>query len=198
VKGKTSRTPEQYRSKDIQGRIAFARNRAALGKQYATETGAYELADMIKCLRGLPIIPQKSDSLTLDQRTRSRRARTAYYLLKAATISTQSLRLIANALDAIDADRGENPSQDNIITAYKEAYEKNGKRAPTFPELRKTFVARFGELCWRGSDYSVRKTLKSLELPLTGAKRGRPPRIGPKRRRRRSPYSDKQFAIFKL
>jgi hypothetical protein len=198
VKKQARRTPEQYRPKNIQGRIAFARKRAALGRKYATETGAYELADMIKSLRGLPIIPQKSDSLTLDQQTRRRRAWTAYYLLKAATISTQSLRLIAKALDAIDADRGENPSQDNIITAYEEAYEKNGKRAPTFPELRKTFLARFGELCWRGSNYSVRKTVESLELPLSGAKRGRPPRTGPKRRRRQSLYSDKRFVEFKL
>ena len=201
------KTPEQYRPKDIQSRIAFARKRAALGRQYATETGAYELADMIKSLRGLPIIPQKSDSLTLNQHIRNRRARAAYYLLKAATISTKSLRLIANALDAIDAGQGENPSQDNIIRAYEKAYKDCGRRAPTFPELRETFVAMFGERSWRGShaersepgsDYSVRKTLKSLELPLAGAKRGRPPRVGSKKRRRRSPYSDKRFAVFKL
>jgi hypothetical protein len=199
VKSKPSRTPEQYRTKEIQGRISFARKRAAFGKQYATETGAYELADMIKSLRAFPIIPQKSDSLTLDRHMRTRRAKTAYYLLKAATISIESLRLVADALDAIDSERGENPSQDNIITAYEKAYEKNGKRAPTFPELRKTFLAMFGELCWRGSDYSVRKTLKSLELPLTRAKPGRHPGPpGSKKRRRRSPYFNKQFAILKL
>ena len=157
---------------------------AALGRRYATETGAYELAEMIKSLRAFPIIPRKSDSLTLDQRMRTGRAKTAYYLLKAATISSKSLRLVADALDAIDAERGQNPSQDNVITAYEKAYRKcGGKRAPTFPELRETFLGIFGERCWRGShrdpseggaDYSVRKTLDSLELSLTGAKRGRP------------------------
>lgn len=184
MKRKASKTPEQYRPKDIRGRISFARKRAALGIQYATETGAYELADMIKSLRRFPIIPQKSDSLTLDQHMRNLRAKTAYCLLKAATISTKSLRLIANALDAIDADRGANPSQDNIITAYEKAYESSGKRAPTFPELRDAFVAMFGEQSWRGShrepsepgsNYSVRKTVKALELPLSKATRGRPP-----------------------
>jgi len=143
------------------------------------------LADMIKSLRAVPVFPRKPDSRTLDQYVRTRRARTAFYLLKAATISSKSLRLIANALDVIDADPGENPSQDNIIRAYEKAYEKCGaKRAPTFPELRKTFLAIFGERCWRGShrdpsergsDYAVRKTLKSLGLPLTRASPGRRP-----------------------
>jgi hypothetical protein len=207
VKSKPSRTPEQYRTKEIQGRISFARKRAAFGKQYATETGAYELANMIKSLRAFPIIPQKSDSLTLDQYVRTRRARTAFYLLKAATISSKSLQLIAKALDAIDADLGENPSQDNIIMAYEKAYEKcDAKRAPTFSELRETFLAMFGERCWRGahrdtseraSDFPVRKTLKSLELPLTEDKLGRPPRTGPKKPRTQWGEPTKVFATFK-
>ena len=185
MKRKASRTPEQDRIKEIQSLISFARKTAAFGRRYATETGAYELADMIKSLQGFPIIPQKSDPFTLDQHLRTLRAKTAFYLLKAATISSKSLRSIANALEAIDADRGENPSQDNIITAYEKAYRKcGGKRAPTFPELRETFLAIFGERCWRGShrdpsergsDYAVRKTLKSLGLPLTRASPGRPP-----------------------
>jgi hypothetical protein len=184
VKRKGSPTKEQDQAKEIRRRITFARKTAAFGRRYATETGAYELGDMIKSLRGFPIIPQKSDPFTLDQHLRTLRAKTAFYLLKAATISSKSLRLIANALEAIDADRGENPSQDNIITAYEKAYRKcGGKRAPTFPELRETFLGIYGERCWRGShrdpsergaDYSVRKTLDSLQLPLTGAKRGRP------------------------
>jgi hypothetical protein len=196
VKRKASKTPEQYRPKDIQSRISFARKRAAFGRQYATETGAYELADMIKALPTRPTIPQRLDSL--DQRARYQMAKTAHYLLTAATTSTKSLRLVADALDDLDADRGENPSQDNIITAYEKAYNTCGKRAPTFPELRQTFVAMFGERSWRGSDYSVRKTLKSLELPLTRAKLGRPPSAGPKKRRRRPIYCPKQYAILKL
>jgi hypothetical protein len=195
VKGKTSRIPKQDRTKEIQRLITFARKRAAFGRQYATETGAYELADMIKSLPTLPIDPSKPDSL--DQRLRTRIARTAHYLLKTATISTNSLRLVADALDAIDADVGGSPSQDHIITAYEQAYEKSGKRAPTFPEVRKTFVTMFGEVCWRGSDYSVRKTLKSLELPLTGAKRGRPPDAGPKKRRPRWARYVKPYAVLK-
>jgi hypothetical protein len=184
VKRKGSPTPEQDQAKEIRRRIIFARKTAAFGKRYATETGAYELADMIKSLRAFPVLPRKSDSRTLDQYVRTRRARTAFYLLKAATISSKSLRLIANALDAID-DRGENPSQDNIIKAYEKAYEKcDAKRAPTFPELRETFLAMFGERRWRGShrdpsergsDWAVRKTLTSLRLPLTRASPGRRP-----------------------
>ena len=162
-------------------RITFARKKSAFGRRYATETGAYELADMIKSLPTLPTIPQSYDSL--DQRTRYQMAKTAHYLLTAATTSTKSLRLIADALDRIDSDRGENPAQDKLIIAYEKAYENCGKRAPKFSELRQTFLTMFGEHCWRGShrelsepgsDYAVRKTLKALELPLAKAKRGRP------------------------
>jgi hypothetical protein len=195
VKRKAYPTSEQYQIKEIPMRITFARKRAAFGSRYATELGAYELADMIKSLPTRPTIPQRFDSL--DQRARYQMAKTAHYLLTVATTSTESLRLVADALDALDSDLGENPAQNNIITAYEKAYKTCGKRAPTFPEVRKTFVAMFGDACWRGSDYSVRKTLKSLELPLTRARLGRPRRAVPKRRRSQWGDPIKTFAVSK-
>ena len=155
------RTEEKHR------RITVARKRSAYGRRYATEAGAYELAFMIKSLRTLRTIPKRSDSL--DQYMRNQMAKTAHYLLTAATISTKSLRLIAKALDAIDAEQREDPRQANIIKAYADC----DNYPPTLPEVREKFVAKLDERNWP-TDFSIRKTLKSMELPLAKARRGRP------------------------
>jgi hypothetical protein len=108
---------------------------------------------------------------------------TAWVLLNAAVSTSKKLREVANALDAETA---EDPRQANILKAYTDCVE--GRYPPTIAEvgksyvkcyvpnllqLRGAFVKRFGQECWP-NDYSVRKTLNVLGLPLSKAKRGRP------------------------
>lgn len=62
------------------------------------------------------------------------------------------------------------------------AYETCASFPPTFSEVKRAFIAKRGEKKWNGShdddkshgDFSARKTLKILGLPLKENKRGRP------------------------
>jgi hypothetical protein len=88
--------------------------------------------------------------------------------------------------DALDAEEEEDPRRANILKAYEDCIggrypptiAEKGKSfvscyVPTLAQLRDAFIKRFGKHCWT-SDFSVRKTLKILDLPLSPAKQGRP------------------------
>ena len=90
-------------------------------------------------------------------------------LFQTAIVSPKYLGKIAEALRKLDDLGAVDPRAAAIITAY----EKCGSFPPTFSELKRAFSAQFGESRWRG-DYSVRKTLRSLKLPVSKSKRGRP------------------------
>jgi hypothetical protein len=139
---------------------AVALMRAGHGRRYVPEV--YDLAGGIQALRDCGEDPQTSPMRKLS-------AWVAKDLLAAAISSTKKLRQVADALDALDTEERWDPRMANIVYAYAgcENYP------PTFPELRKAFVAKVGKQCW-STEFSVRKTLKLLRLPLAKAKRGRP------------------------
>jgi hypothetical protein len=64
-----------------------------------------------------------------------------------------------------------------------EAYAACASFPPTFSEVKQAFIAKHGEKKWNGShdhdkshgDFSARKTLKILTLPLKKMKKGRRP-----------------------
>jgi len=101
-------------------------------------------------------------------------AQTAYMLgvilLHEALTNPKELGLIAEALRKLEDKGAVDPRAEAIITAY----EKCGSFPPTFSELKRVFIARFGESRWRG-DFPVRDTLRFLKLRLRKSKRGRPP-----------------------
>lgn len=138
---------------------AVALMRAAYGKRYQPEV--YDLAGGIQTLRDCEGPPSWMREIS---------ASVAKKLLALAISSTAELRQVADALDALDTEERWDPRMANIVYAYAgcENYP------PTFPELRKAFMAKFGKKCWP-TNFSVRKTLKLLRLPLANAPRGRPP-----------------------
>ena len=93
----------------------------------------------------------------------------AILLVHAALTSPKKLGLVAEAFGKLE-DTG---AMDDRAAAIITAYEQCESFAPTLSELKRAFIAQFGERRWRG-DYSVRKTLRSLKLPLRKSKRGRP------------------------
>jgi hypothetical protein len=145
--------------------------RCTYGKRYSKSLEAFELASEIKYARST--FPRESDPADLNRRERNqirkRKDSMGQRLLAAAMRSAKELRLIA---DVLDENESQDPRQSNIIGAYLACLVTNG-RLPTLTELRREFVAGFGEHCWP-APYSVRKTLEWLELPLAKAKRGRP------------------------
>jgi hypothetical protein len=149
---------------------AVALMRAAYGKRYVPEV--YDLAGGIQTLRDYELTPSDTRKVSTS---------VARELLAVAISSTAELRQVADALDALDTEEGWDPRMANITCAYA----KCENYPPTFPEFRQKFMAMFGEQCWPRPEYSVRKTLKSLGLPLTRARRGRPPRAGSQKKRRR-------------
>lgn len=103
---------------------------------------------------------------------------TAMSLLKAAVASSKQLREVAAALDA---ETRKDPFQVNILRAYQDCTD-DPEQPPTLADVRNAFVKRFSR-DWRvacdndlsgKSDFSVRKTLRMLGLPLANARRGRP------------------------
>jgi hypothetical protein len=161
--------PDDLNAK-IEAQLDAAWKKCTYGKRFSP---AYELAEQIIYLRILST-PARERNLDpfVRQWERKWKGRTAHALLLAAMKSAKKLRQVADALDARDAEKRQDPRQANIIKAYTDCVEKS--YPPTLPELRKVLVARFGEQCWPRSDFSVRKTLKWLDLPLDRARRGRP------------------------
>jgi len=75
------------------------------------------------------------------------------------------------------------PRRRKFFDAYYEACG-DSTSAPTFPKVKATFIAKYGEKEWnrghdddpKAGDFSARKTLtRLLGLPLTEMKKGRPP-----------------------
>lgn len=108
---------------------------------------------------------------------------TAGILLISAITATKELRKVA---DALDAEENEAAGQANILRAYEDCVEgrypptvaKMGKGfvncyVPTLAQLRDAFIRRFGQRCLT-SDFGIRKTVKSLGLPLSKSRLGRP------------------------
>ena len=149
--------------------IAATSLRCAHGRRYSKAPEAYELAREINYARFLCTLQKTSRPSPLEQKLRNRMDRMAQRLLAVAMESPKKLRLIAHVLDE---EESHDPGQANIIGAYLASLTLTGHR-PTLAELRKEFAARFGKQSWRGN-FSVRKTLKLLRLPLAKAKRGRP------------------------
>jgi hypothetical protein len=174
----------------IEAQLDAAWKKCTYGKRFSP---AYELAEQIIYLRILSTRARERNPF-VRQWERKWKGRTAHVLLLAAMKSAKKLRQVADALDARDAEKRQDPRQANIIKAYTDCVEKS--YPPTLPELRKVFAARFGEQCWP-ADFSVRKTLNWLGLPLAKAKLGRP-RARSRKRRRRSTYSTKQYVVMKL
>jgi len=146
--------------------------RSAYGRRYVPNV--YDLAGGIQALRDCGEDPRTS-------RMRHTSAWVAKDLLAAAISSTEKLRQVADALDALDTEQGWDPRQSNIIHAYSDC----DNYPPTLREVREKLVAKLDERNWP-SEFSVRKTLKLLDLPLRKDKRGRPPgsrsKIGNRRR----------------
>jgi hypothetical protein len=139
------------------------------GRRYATAREAYELAQGIEILRTIVVSPAASAYRRFEDQDMHLRAWAGKSLLDFAISSTTKLRQVADALDAVEAEKRQDPRQFNILNAYSIC----DNYPPTLAELRETFVAKLGWRSWP-RDYSVRKTLKWLGLPLAKAKRGRP------------------------
>jgi len=146
------------------------------GRRYSE---LYELARDIKSLRPLlKTLEQAGRDYEVDPIETKRAMTVAMSLLGAAATSSKKLREIAAALDA---EISKDPFQVNILRAYQDC-TVTPEQPPTFPDLRRAFVNRFSRDWREGSDsdyggktdYSVRKTLTVLGLPLANAKRGRP------------------------
>lgn len=90
-------------------------------------------------------------------------------LLRVALINPKALRLVAEAFRKLEDTGAVDPRAEAIISAYEDCEFF----PPTLGELKRAFIARFGESRWKG-DFSIRDTLRFLELRLSKSKRGRP------------------------
>jgi hypothetical protein len=139
------------------------------GRRRVPPPELYALIGEIMKLRLNAKIQGSSGNRPFQGQEKDLRASAAKGLLDIAISSTTELRRLADALDAIEAGGGPDARQMNIVKAYIDC----DNYPPTLRELREKFIARFGQRCWP-TDFSVRKTLAWLELPLAKGKRGRP------------------------
>jgi hypothetical protein len=101
-------------------------------------------------------------------------------LLSFALYAPERLRELADALCRLNrSKRDKCPKAGYLISAYARC----DSFPPPFAELKQKFIATFGEKKWAADDngddpcsgdYSARKTLKLLKLPLAKSKSGRP------------------------
>jgi hypothetical protein len=152
---------QQDDSMEFEAVTAVALMRCAYGRRYVPKV--FNLAGAIQGLRDSGEDPQTSGMRKLS-------AWAAKELLATVISSTAKLRQVADALDALDSEERWDRRMANITCAYANC----GSYPPTFPEVRQKFIEMFGEQCWPQPEFSVRKTLKVLGLPLAKAKRGRP------------------------
>ena len=89
-------------------------------------------------------------------------------LLSLALIKPKALSFVAEAFTKLKDSETKDPRAAQLIIAY----ELCESFPPTIGELRRTFVARFGEDRWRG-DWPERDRLRFLGLPLSASPRGR-------------------------
>jgi hypothetical protein len=160
-KGKRRMSQQDQQLPEEDRVTAVALMRAAYGKRYVPEL--YDLAGGIQGLRDSGEDPQTSGMRKLS-------AWAAKELLATVISSTDKLRQVADALDALDSEERWDRRMANITCAYANC----GSYPPTFPEVRQKFIEMFGEQCWPQPEFSVRKTLKVLGLPLAKARPGRP------------------------
>jgi hypothetical protein len=142
------------------------------GKRYTAGPEAYDLANGIETLRCIAMHPETYAYRPFNDQDLPLKSWAAKSLLALAITSNTKLRQVADALDFLDAPYSEltpDARQLNILRAYADC----DNNPPTLGELRQKFFAIFGQRCWP-TDFSVRKTLKRLGLPLAKAKRGRP------------------------
>ena len=93
----------------------------------------------------------------------------ATQLLQLALINPKLLQRVAEAFETLAESGSVDPRAERIITAYEQCL----RFAPSFRELKRAFIDEFGESQWRG-DFTVRKTLRLLDLPIRESPRGRP------------------------
>jgi hypothetical protein len=162
-----------HRSSDPYDRVW---QRIRYGRRYSE---LFELARDITSLRPMfHDAEQAGHDCDLNPSGTSLLSKTAMSLLKAAVTSSKKLREVAAALDA---EMRKDPFQVNLLRAYRDCTD-NPEEPPTLADVRKAFINRFSR-DWgrtlddrRGkTDFSVRKTLRMLGLPLANARRGRPP-----------------------
>jgi hypothetical protein len=93
----------------------------------------------------------------------------ALSLLEVALINPKSIWLIGEAFKKIEDEGKIDPRATEIITAY----ENCEWLPPSFRELKREFISRFGKSRWPG-DFAVRDRLRNLGLSLQKGKPGRP------------------------
>jgi hypothetical protein len=154
------------RHAEIEAQLDRAWQKCLYGRKYGP---AYELALHIKVLRSILKKKEEKDvDSELNCVERRYMLRTAGILLLAAITTSKKLREVA---DALDAEKSATGNQANILRAYEDCIQKS--YPPTISELRQAIVKRFGEQCL-ATDFSIRKTLKVLRLPLGEGQIGRP------------------------
>lgn len=166
---------------EMDAQLDVAWKKCVYGRRYSP---AYELADQIKSLCLFTSLQKgRPTDRAVNRWARQWRAKIAEILLGAAITSSRKLREVA---DALDAEKKEDPRQLNILKAYQDCISGRypptiiaaGKcfvrcSVPTLAQLRDAFIKRFGEKCVP-ADFSLRKTVKVLGLPLNDARLGRP------------------------
>jgi hypothetical protein len=128
------------RHAEIEDQLDRARERCMLGRDYSP---AHELAARIEAIpRIMELADGKSPDSPAYRLAHKYRADTALILLTAAITTSDKLREVA---DAMDAEKGVDPRQRNILAAYEDAITKISY-PPTFPDFRRVFLDRFGEI----------------------------------------------------
>jgi hypothetical protein len=151
--------------------VLDALGKSFYGKRYTAGPEAYDLANGIQTLRCIAMHPETYASRPFNDQDLPLKSWAAKSLLAIALTSNRKLRQVADALDFLDVPSSEltpDARQLNILRAYADC----DNNPPTLGEVRQKFLATFGRRCWP-ADFSVRKTLKSLRLPLAKDKQGR-------------------------
>jgi hypothetical protein len=122
---------------------------------------ATRIADEISCFR---LLTDMGEEIEADQLSSLGK-----WLLAA---TPKGLRALADVIECPPTDSLIDARRANIVQSYFAAvYLK--EREPTLAELKKCFLSYFNQQMLP-RDYSIRKTLNLLGLPLGKAKRGRP------------------------
>jgi hypothetical protein len=166
---------------ELDAQLDVAWQKCLYGRTYSP---AYEMARRIKLIRFILSKKEEGDaSPNLNWSERRLTIQTAGLLLIGAITSSKKLREVA---DALDAEKGEDPRQANILKAYEDCIQgrypptvvERGDcfvrcSVPTLAQLRDAFIKRFGEKSWP-SRFGVEKALRKFGLLLRKSKRGRP------------------------
>ena len=154
--------------------IQDARSRVAHGKHFELRQLASKITSLRQeLLKEHGTLEAGLDALMLNVHVEEGLlARASHFgtrLLQFVLINPKLFRALAQEFSKLGDKGAVDPRAEKIITAYKHCLAF----PPTFTEVKHSFISRFGESRWRG-DFAVRKTLRSLDLPLSKSKRGRP------------------------